>query len=149
MSAMAEAARAEYLALVDGTPGFSVLAGRDAHRRDQRLRIGSRPTARRGGALSRDAVRAIPWVFSWMQSRFISRAGTASAPPGARRAGPPPRDVRGVAVFRALLDNAEMSLLKADMGIAALYSSLVPDARSPMPSSRGSARSMPARATRC
>ena len=30
--------------------------------------------------------------------------------------------------FRALLDNAEMSLLKADMGIAALYSNLVPDA---------------------
>ena len=29
--------------------------------------------------------------------------------------------------FRALLDNAEMSLLKADMGIAALYSDLVPD----------------------
>ena len=29
--------------------------------------------------------------------------------------------------FRALLDNAEMSLLKADLGIAALYSELVPD----------------------
>ena len=29
--------------------------------------------------------------------------------------------------FRAVLDNAEMSLLKADMGIAALYSDLVPD----------------------
>ncbi len=29
--------------------------------------------------------------------------------------------------FRAILDNAEMSLLKADMGIAALYSDLVPD----------------------
>ena len=30
--------------------------------------------------------------------------------------------------FQAILDNAEMSLLKADMGIAALYSALVPDA---------------------
>jgi phosphoenolpyruvate carboxylase len=29
--------------------------------------------------------------------------------------------------FRALLDNAEMSLLKADMGIAALYSELASD----------------------
>jgi len=29
--------------------------------------------------------------------------------------------------FRALLDNAEMSLLKADLGIAALYSQLLPD----------------------
>jgi phosphoenolpyruvate carboxylase len=31
--------------------------------------------------------------------------------------------------FRALLDNAEMSLLKADLGIAALYSDLVNDRR--------------------
>jgi phosphoenolpyruvate carboxylase len=31
--------------------------------------------------------------------------------------------------FRALLDNAEMSLLKADMQIAALYSALSPDQR--------------------
>jgi phosphoenolpyruvate carboxylase len=31
--------------------------------------------------------------------------------------------------FRALLDNAEMSLLKADLGIAVLYSDLVPDRR--------------------
>jgi phosphoenolpyruvate carboxylase len=31
--------------------------------------------------------------------------------------------------FRAMLDNAEMSLLKADLGIAALYSDLVPDRR--------------------
>ena len=29
--------------------------------------------------------------------------------------------------FRVLLDNAEMSLLKADMEIAALYADLVPD----------------------
>jgi phosphoenolpyruvate carboxylase len=29
--------------------------------------------------------------------------------------------------FRALLDNAEMSLLKADLGIAALYAELAPD----------------------
>ena len=29
--------------------------------------------------------------------------------------------------YRAILDNAEMSMLKADMGIAALYSDLVPD----------------------
>ena len=33
----------------------------------------------------------------------------------------------GWPLFRALLDNAEMSLLKADLGIAARYSDLVPD----------------------
>ena len=35
-----------------------------------RLRIGSRPATRRGGALEVGHIRAIPWVFSWMQSRF-------------------------------------------------------------------------------
>jgi phosphoenolpyruvate carboxylase len=34
--------------------------------------------------------------------------------------------------FRALLDNAEMSLLKADLGIAALYSELATDRRTAM-----------------
>ena len=35
-----------------------------------RLQIGSRPATRRGSALKLDYIRAIPWVFSWMQSRF-------------------------------------------------------------------------------
>ena len=73
-------------------------------------------------------VRAIPWVFSWMQSRFNLPGwyglGTALA---AGDLG----DLRAMyqqwPFLHALLDNAEMSLLKADMEIAALYSDLVPD----------------------
>jgi phosphoenolpyruvate carboxylase len=129
MSAMAEAARAEYLALVDGTPGF-LEYWQAATPIDEisRLRIGSRPTARRGGALSRDAVRAIPWVFSWMQSRFNLPGWYGLGAALARVERGRLREMYEVwPFFRALLDNAEMSLLKADMGIAALYSSLVPD----------------------
>ena len=74
-------------------------------------------------------VRAIPWVFSWMQSRFNLPGwfglGAALRVGRSRAAA---RDVRGRGrSIRAILDNAEMSLLKADMGIAALYSDLVPD----------------------
>ncbi|HEU5188255.1 MAG TPA: phosphoenolpyruvate carboxylase [Methylomirabilota bacterium] len=129
MSAMAEAARAEYLTLVDGTPGF-LEYWQAATPIDEisRLRIGSRPTARRGGTLSRGAVRAIPWVFSWMQSRFNLPGWYGLGAALARVERGRLREMYEVwPFFQALLDNAEMSLLKADMGIAALYSSLVPD----------------------
>ena len=71
MDTMAVAARDAYHGLVERTPGF-LDYWRAATPIDEisRLRLGSRPTARRGGALTRSAVRAIPWVFSWMQSRF-------------------------------------------------------------------------------
>jgi phosphoenolpyruvate carboxylase len=93
-----------------------------------RLSIGSRPATRREDVLQVEDVRAIPWVFSWMQSRFNLPGwyglGTAlQAQPAADR-----REMyEEWPFFRALLDNAEMSLLKADMTIASLYSELMPD----------------------
>ena len=128
MDAMAEAARDAFRALVD-MPGF-LDYWRAATPIDEisRLRIGSRPTARRGAALSRAGVRAIPWVFSWMQSRF-NLPGWFGLGTGLARVEPDCLREMYAAwpFFRALLDNAEMSLLKADLGIASLYSDLVPD----------------------
>jgi len=129
MDALALAARRAYRALVEETPGF-LEYWRAATPIDEigRLRLGSRPTARGRGALTRADVRAIPWVFSWMQSRCNLPGwyglGTALGTGARDRL----REMyAGWPFFRALLDNAEMSLLKADMGIAALYSGLVPD----------------------
>ena len=118
-----------YRSLVYDTPGF-IEYWRAATPIDEisRLRIGSRPTTRRGTALQLDQIRAIPWVFSWMQSRFNLPGwyglGTAlSEHPAALN-----REMyEQWPFFRALLDNAEMSLLKADLGIATLYSQLLPD----------------------
>jgi phosphoenolpyruvate carboxylase len=130
MDEMAHVARAAYDALVEGTPGF-VQYWRAATPIDEirRLRLGSRPAARRGGDLTRRDVRAIPWVFSWMQSRFNLPGwyglGTALARGEVKRL---QEMYAQWPFFRAILDNAEMSLLKADMGIAALYSNLMPDA---------------------
>jgi len=128
MDAMSTAAREAFVELVE-MPGF-LEYWRAATPIDEisRLRLGSRPPARRGGVLTRSGVRAIPWVFSWMQSRFNLPGwyglGTALDQIDAGR-------LRTMYAewpfFRALLDNAEMSLLKADLGIAALYSALVPD----------------------
>ncbi|MBP7690900.1 MAG: phosphoenolpyruvate carboxylase [Anaerolineales bacterium] len=131
MDDMSAVARREYRSLVYETPGFMEF-WRHATPIDEisRLRIGSRPTARRGGALQVANIRAIPWVFSWMQSRFNLPSwyglglalAQSPADAGLRQA-----MYAGWPFFRALLDNAEMSLLKADLEIAALYADLVPD----------------------
>lgn len=131
LAEMAAVARREYRALVYETPGF-VEFWRTATPVDEisRLRIGSRPTARRAGGLQVANVRAIPWVFSWMQSRFNLPswyglgAGLHSRISNLHFL----RELyAGWPFFRALIDNAEMSLMKADMEIAALYTALVPD----------------------
>ena len=94
----------------------------------KRLTIGSRPSARSNvGEINQ--IRAIPWVFSWMQSRF-NLAGWYSL--GSGLGAVPDRKLlremyKTWPFFNTLLENAEMSLLKADMDIAALYVPLMPD----------------------
>ena len=97
------------------------------------FKIGSRP-ARRGGAASIDQLRAIPWVFSWMQSRHTLPGwfglGTAV---GQYLAKHPDGLAMLQEMYRrwpfwsALIDNAQMILAKADMTIARLYADLVED----------------------
>ncbi|HEX7593598.1 MAG TPA: phosphoenolpyruvate carboxylase [Anaerolineae bacterium] len=129
MDAMSAVARETYRALVYETPGL-VDYWRAATPLDEitRLSIGSRPASRSSGDLQIRRIRAIPWVFSWMQSRFNlpSWYGLGTA----LRQQPLARLQEMYAAwqfFRALFDNTEMSLLKADMGIAALYSALAPN----------------------
>lgn len=132
ISDMAARARAEYRQLVFETPGFMEF-WRHATPIDEisRLRLGSRPTARRKGPLQVTNIRAIPWVFSWMQSRFNFPSwyglGTALNSLITNNQSLLTEMYVGWPFFRAVLDNAEMSLLKADMGIAELYADLVPD----------------------
>jgi phosphoenolpyruvate carboxylase len=129
MNEMSMVARDTYRALVYRTPGFADF-WRAATPLDEinNLSIGSRPASRAGGALDITRIRAIPWVFSWMQSRFNLPSwyglGTALSQPPLTLLQEMYADW---SFFRALLDNTEMSLLKADMGIAALYAALVPE----------------------
>ncbi|MBI2261140.1 MAG: phosphoenolpyruvate carboxylase [Caulobacterales bacterium] len=91
------------------------------------LKIGSRPASRSASTAIED-LRAIPWVFSWSQSRIMLPGwfGFGSAVEGA--------DVEELRVmardwpfFRTLIQNMEMVMAKADMTIARRYASLVPD----------------------
>jgi phosphoenolpyruvate carboxylase len=94
----------------------------------KRLHIGSRPAAR-GKSSEVSKIRAIPWVFSWMQSRFNLPGwfGLGSALAAIKEDTLLRAMYREWPLFNTMLNNAEMSLLKADMGIASLYVDLVPD----------------------
>jgi phosphoenolpyruvate carboxylase len=98
----------------------------------EHLRIGSRPAKR---LESRDVatLRAIPWVFSWTQSRHLLPAwyGVGSALHLAIENGSLAslrRMYKAWPFFSMVLDNAELSLAKADLYIARRYASLVPSA---------------------
>jgi len=97
-------------------------------------RIGSRPARRTKGRRLED-LRAIPWVFGWMQSRHAVPAwfglGHALEKFAGKSAGNEQllrQIARGFPMFSGLLGNAELGMAKADLGIAREYSSLVKDA---------------------
>jgi phosphoenolpyruvate carboxylase len=98
------------------------------------LKIGSRPTYRRATESVAD-LRAIPWVFSWMQSRFNFPGwyGLGSGLEAGLQSGAGRTALRAMYAewpfFQTLIDNAQLTMRKADMGIARLYSSLVTNDR--------------------
>ena len=129
MDAMSATARRVYRGLVYETPGF-IDFWQAATPLDEikRMHIGSRPAARaKSGEVTK--IRAIPWVFSWMQSRFNLPGwfGLGSALERASDIGLLREMYQNWAFFKTMLDNTEMSLIKADMEIASLYVDLVPD----------------------
>jgi phosphoenolpyruvate carboxylase len=129
MDQMSETGHAVYRGLVYDNPHF-IEFWQMATPLDEikRLHIGSRPAAR-GTSSEVTKIRAIPWVFSWMQSRFNLPGwfGLGSALAVVKDDVLLREMYQGWALFNTMLNNAEMSLLKADMGIASLYVELVPD----------------------
>jgi len=99
----------------------------------EHARLGSRP-AKRSGKKSMADLRAIPWVFGWMQSRQLVPAYfgvgyalnlfTHQNPDGLLQLQTMARDFP---LFLDIIRNVEMALAKADFGIARLYASLVED----------------------
>jgi len=102
----------------------------------EHARIGSRPSRRANKDARRSFadLRAIPWVFGWMQSRQLVPAwfgvGYAieqfiqNTPDGLAQLQTMARDFP---LFIDIIRNVEMALAKADLGIARLYASLVED----------------------
>jgi phosphoenolpyruvate carboxylase len=129
MDEMSAVAKKHYRQLVYETPGF-IDFWQSVTPLDEikRLQIGSRP-ASRSSTSAVDKIRAIPWVFSWMQARF-NLPGWYGLGTGLESFADQSllREMHdGWPFFKSLFDNTEMSLIKADMDIASLYMELVPD----------------------
>ncbi len=138
MTALSERARHAYKSFVYGGTELAHYFGQatpiDAI---SRLNIGSRPAKRRAGpgALVEIAeLRAIPWVFAWAQSRagLPGWYGLGSGLEGyAGEDAAAWEELRGMyrewPFFRTLIDNAQLSMRQADMGIAEVYSALADD----------------------
>jgi phosphoenolpyruvate carboxylase len=129
MEALSEASFRAYRALVE-QPGFvDYFYGATPIAEIADLNIGSRPTSRQGGR-SLGQLRAIPWVFSWSQSRAMLPGwyGFGSAVGAAGVAVTELAELNeGWPFFASALSNMEMVLAKADLGIAGRYAGLVED----------------------
>ena len=132
MEQLSELSQACYRQFVYESDGFiEYWQGATPIRELSQMQISSRP-AKRAERAGFSAMRAIPWMFSWMQSRAIVPSwfgvGTAFATFAEQDEGGLrllQEMYRSWAFFKAVIDNAQLDVAKADMGIAALYSSLV------------------------
>ena len=96
----------------------------------ENLPIGSRP-ARRRERKSLAHLRAIPWTFAWTQNRHIIPAWYGLGSALQQHVTASGHDWSALqtmyerwTLFRALIDNAELALAKADMAIAHRYAEL-------------------------
>lgn len=94
------------------------------------LNIGSRPAKRKATTGISD-LRAIPWVFAWTQSRVVvpgwyalGTALTFWAKEKTERWDLLKEMYRDWLFFHSMIDNAQMSMRKADMLIASVYAGL-------------------------
>jgi phosphoenolpyruvate carboxylase len=97
-------------------------------------RIGSRPSRRTKGRRLED-LRAIPWVFGWMQSRHavpawygVGQGLQSFAGKGRSHERLLREMLKHFALFTDLVRNVELGMAKADLHIARVYSGLVKNA---------------------
>jgi phosphoenolpyruvate carboxylase len=143
-SALSASSMAAYRSLVYETPGFTdyfytaTPIGEIAE-----LNIGSRPASRKVSRAIED-LRAIPWSFSWGQSRvglpgwygfgtavehWLSGADPEAPKRGKARLQMLRKMMKTWPFFATLLSNMDMVMAKSDLAIASRYVALVPDAR--------------------
>ena len=129
MEAMSNAAFTRYAAAVRDNPEILIYfeSATPASEFDV-AKIGSRP-ARRSSTKSLENLRAIPWVFGWMQSRhgLPGWFGIGHALESFEDWGTLRKMVQSFPVFADMIRNVEIGMAKSDLSIARLYADLVAD----------------------
>jgi phosphoenolpyruvate carboxylase len=129
MAGISARAFEEYRALVYGTEGFRTFFRQFTPLLEiATLKIGSRPASRTKSDRIED-LRAIPWVFSWAQSRVMLPGwyGAGQALAAFEDRGLLREMAQSWPFFQATLSNMEMVLAKSDLQIARHYLTLVED----------------------
>ncbi|MCB1286500.1 MAG: phosphoenolpyruvate carboxylase, partial [Mycobacterium sp.] len=132
---LAELAQRSYAELVHRTPGFVDYFEQSTPVSEiGSLNIGSRPTSRKQTTSISD-LRAIPWVLAWSQSRVMLPGWYGTGTAIEEWIGGDDARVETLRelylrwpFFRTVLSNMAQVLSKSDMGLAARYAELVPDA---------------------
>lgn len=135
-SELSAVALSAYRRLVRDTPAFMTYFQQATPIAEiSRLPIASRP-ARRQADFDLSSLRAIPWVFSWMQSRHTLQGWYGLGTALETYVGKDDNRLSALRdmyaewpFFRLTLDNAQMILSKADMYIAEIYAGLVDDSQ--------------------
>jgi phosphoenolpyruvate carboxylase len=133
MAELAGLAEDAYRRLVWDDPDFATYFERATPIEEiGRMELGSRPARRGAATASIEALRAIPWVFAWSQSRTNLPAWYGVGAALERFAEQHGRErltdaYAGWAFFRSVVDNVELGLAIADPILAGRYASLAGD----------------------
>lgn len=95
------------------------------------LPIASRPASRGGGSLAFESIRAIPWGFSWIQTRYLAPGwyglGAATGELAPTELDALREAYTGWPALRTIIDNAQQELARARLPIAARYALAAPE----------------------
>ncbi len=133
MAHMAGCALEVYRALIHDDPEFwTFYAQATPIKHISRLPIASRPASRSRQISGLEALRAIPWVFAWVQSRYVVPGWYGLGSALQTFAADDPAKVELLSrmynewlFFRMVVNNAQLELLRADLSTAAWYAARV------------------------